>query len=102
MAKNDVLFERVKYCLTAFKETRDSDNKLIYAVFRTYGMSPTATFASVVNAITEKRLPTFASVTRAKRKVVELHPELDCSSKVRDMRDEQELIYRQMSKIKEV
>lgn len=86
--------EVVEYVLRETKETRDSDTKLIYAVFRNMGVYKDESFASVSNKILSKQLPSYASITRAKRKVVEKHPELDCSKKVREMRNEQEEMFK--------
>ncbi len=83
------LAEVVKDVLTQYKDTRDSDNQLIYCVMRKCGMQNGETFASVIQRIMNGELPAFASITRAKRKVVELYPELDCPKEVRKLRDEE-------------
>ena len=84
----------VEKTLRAIPETRDSDNKLIYAVMRHYGIEKDTTFASVMKSIIDGKLPPFASITRAKRKVVEKFPELDCCAKVRADRDALEEFYK--------
>lgn len=87
--KLDVAIE-VKKALEASKDARNNDHILIYAVMRAFGMPKRATIEWVLYNIMEGKLPTFATITRAKRKVVELYPELDCDKKVREMRDEEE------------
>lgn len=88
------LTEVVERTLRDYKQTRDSDNKLIYCVMRYYGVGKDATFSQVINMVIEGKLPAFASITRAKRKVVELHPELDCSATVKKFRKEREEAYK--------
>ena len=87
----------VKGVLEQVKEARESDIKLMYCVLRKCGMENGETFASVCQRIMDKQLPTFASITRAKRKVVELYPELDCSAKTRQMRDEERGEYMELA-----
>ena len=89
----------VERALRDCEDARNSDNKLIYYVMRYYGMKKEATFAQVINAIINGDLPAFASITRAKRKVVELHPELDCKAEVRRMRSEQEEMYKEYARM---
>lgn len=101
MEKNNLLKE-VKACLTQIPETRDSDNMLMYCIYRHYGLEEHATFERVINKIIKGELPAFASITRAKRKVVELYPELDCSAKVRELRDQQEQAYKELAKVREI
>ena len=81
-------YEIVESCLRAIPETRDSDNKLIYAVYRKLGMDKDESFKNVIRGIMDGKYPSMASVTRAKRKAVEKYPELDCSAPVREMRNE--------------
>ena len=89
----------VKGCLEQIPETRNSDNKLIYAVYRKLGMDMNETFRNVINKVMDGQLPAFASITRAKRKVVELYPELDCDKKVREFRDEQQMQYKALARV---
>lgn len=93
------LMQVVKSCLEQLPETRDSDNKLIYAVYRKSGVGKDETFASVINKVINGDLPAFASITRAKRKVVELNPELDCSAPVKAFRQEQEEQYKALARV---
>lgn len=92
------LAEIIKDILIKHREARNSDNVLIYAVMRYYGIQPTTPFAAVIQAIRDGNLPAFASITRAKRKVVELHPELDCDAKVRELRNLEQEEYRAFAK----
>ena len=84
----------VEQALTQYREARESDTKLIYLVMRMCGVSKDESFASVMNKMLNGQLPAFASITRAKRKVVEQHPELDCSAKTRELRNAQEEAYK--------
>lgn len=84
----------VEQALRQCKETRDSDTKLIYYVYRLYGLPKGATFETVIAGLLDGKLPAFASITRAKRKIVEQHPELDCSKEVREFRNAQEEAYK--------
>lgn len=97
MGKIRDLAEVVKEVLETTPQTRDSDNKLIYCVMRKCGMQNGESFASVIQKIIDGELPAFASITRAKRKVVELYPHLDCSKEVREMRDEQRGEYMELA-----
>ena len=83
------LAEIVKEVLETTPQTRESDNKLIYCVMRKCGVQNGESFSSVMQRLIDGELPAFASITRAKRKVVELYPELDCSTETRKLRDEQ-------------
>ena len=91
---NNTLQDIVEKTLRSIPETRNSDHKLIYAVYRNLGVTKDETFCSVMNKMVNGSLPPFATITRAKRKVVEKHPELDCSAKVREMRNELEEQYK--------
>lgn len=96
------LLEVVKSCLQQIPETRNSDNKLLYAVYRHLGLEAHSTFEKVITMIIAGELPALASITRAKRKVVELHPELDCCLQVRTLRDAQQESYVALSKVKKI
>ena len=98
MAKDNLLV-LVKACLEQVPETRDSDNKLLYAIYRHLGVDSNTSFERVINKVIRGELPAFASITRAKRKVVELYPHLDCSAKVRELRDQQEQAYKSLAKV---
>ena len=101
MGKLDLL-TITKKCLEQSEEARNSDTKLIYHVYRCYGLKQNAPFEVVLHLIMDGRLPAFASITRAKRKVVELYPYLDCSAKVRELRNEQQENYVAMARVREI
>lgn len=88
----------VEKALRDYPQTRDSDTKLIYCVMRMCGVSRDESFTSVMLKLLNNELPAFASITRAKRKVVELNPELNCSEKVREFRQEQQEAYKDFSR----
>lgn len=102
MSNKIELAELIKGILEKHREARNSDNVLIYSVMRYYGVQPTTTFAAVMQGIIEGKLPALASITRAKRKVVELYPELDCDAKVRAMRNEQQQEYVAFAKERDI
>jgi hypothetical protein len=70
--KNGSMYEIVKKVLTEDETTRLDDKKLIWRVYGSMGF--------VVNGVLDygsfKNCPTPETVTRARRKVQELHPEL--------------------------
>lgn len=87
-------YEIVEKTLRAIPETRESDHKLLYAVYRKMGMDKDESFKNVIRGIMDGKYPSMASVTRAKRKAVEKYPELDCSAQVREKRNELEKQYK--------
>ena len=84
----------VECCLRKIPETRESDTKLMYAVYRQMGMKSDDTVASFFKDVLDGKYPPLATITRAKRKIVEQHPELDCSAQVREKRNELEEQYK--------
>lgn len=91
--------ELVKEILTEEPKARNSDMHLYYMVClktnaRVLGMP----FSQVLMNLKKYNLPPFASVDRARRKVQKLYPELASDKKVKEMREEQEEIYRKYSK----
>ena len=83
----------VEEMLRKYPETRDSNNLLLFAVHRAYGVDKCETYASVLLKINRGELPPFESVTRARRKIVEQHPELDANAVVKALREKQEDMY---------
>ena len=92
----------VKSVLEQCPEARNSDTKLIYGVMRTMGVGRDEAFSSVIRKMLDGSLPAFASITRAKRKVVEICPELDADREIRQMRAEQEEMYKAYSRVKNI
>ena len=74
---------------------RTNDNELILGVMKRLGVNTNASFAEVVGS---GKLPTsFESITRARRKVQEQHPQLKDGRTV-ELRQEQEENYRNFAK----
>ena len=88
----------VEGVLRQYPATRDSDTKLIYAVMHNCGVGANETFTEVMKKLLNNQLPAFASITRAKRKVVEMYPELAPSETVREFRAEQQEQYKEFAK----
>lgn len=68
----------VKDVLERFPDTRNDDFKLVYAVYREINFFHTTKelFCEIMLNHKEYELPAFESITRARRKVQKLHPEL--------------------------
>lgn len=83
----NTLQAQVEQILKTSPQARDNNNILIYAVFKLYGVESTDKVASMFLKLIDKKLPSFESITRARRKVVELHPELDATENVKRARE---------------
>jgi len=73
------LMHRVEFYMKIDKETRSSDKLLLWKC--AFGDKQEITFRDFMNA------PTFESVTRARRKVQEQHPELRAVKEVEEQRN---------------
>lgn len=82
------LYDLVKELLEEKPQRRDSDKMLMFAVYRRLGFVQD-TCLDYENFI-QKRCPTPESITRCRRKIQELHPELGGSRKVTEARKEKE------------
>lgn len=89
---------QVEQILKTSPQARDNNNILIYAVFKLYGVEATDNIASMFLKLIDKKLPSFESITRARRKVVELHPELDASARIKALREQQEQEYKEYAR----
>lgn len=88
------LYDRVKAILESYPDTRSSDKKLIWAVWWQKGLIQTEAgmtidfsrilFMDFLNA------PTPESITRARRKVQESHPELQSKKRIYEARKAKE------------
>lgn len=87
-------FDLVKSILESVPETRDDDFELIYEVAKEFGWGGCA-FGQALTLWRDRGCPSFESITRARRKVQELHPELRSEERVAEMRAEQEGQYRE-------
>lgn len=99
MSELTTLQEKVEKVLRECAQARDNNNILIYALFKQYGVSGTDNFASVMLKMINKELPSFESITRARRKVVELYPELDASASVKALRKQAEEEYKEYARV---
>lgn len=84
-------YDKVKAILEARPETRDDDMKL-YAIFvhKTVGLDAKELFYDVMYKHNEYNLPSYESVTRARRKVQETEPSLQGTKRKRRMELEEE------------
>lgn len=89
----NTLQAQVEQILKTSQQARDNNNILIYAVFKLYGVEATDNVATMFLKLIDKKLPSFESITRARRKVVELHPELDASENIKRAREYTEKEY---------
>lgn len=70
-------YEKVKKILIAKPDTQDDDMKLYaYMVYNVVGLAPSVGFYEAVFNHTKYGLPSYESVTRARRKVQENEPTL--------------------------
>lgn len=90
------LYDTVKHILISYPDTRNSDKALIGEVLRHIGAVRTVDYFGDTEAVLLDRLlsgsiPSFESITRARRKVQELHIELEAtSSEVRIARNQKQ------------
>ncbi len=80
------LYDHVKRLLEKYPELRSSDKKLLWATW--YSMK--LVFEGVITKDDFYRAPSSESVTRARRKVQEDHPELASTPQVQARKDEKE------------
>lgn len=78
------LYDLVKDIMINNPYTRNSDKELIWVVLVRKGFATD----NIISKENFKRSPTFESITRARRKVQELHPELQATRVVKDKRTE--------------
>lgn len=79
------LYDTVYYLLVIYPELRNSDKKLLWAVYIRKGLvrvSKTNRLLSQIMYMDYMNAPSAESVTRARRKVQEKHPELNATSSV--------------------
>lgn len=71
------LYDVVKQLLIDWEELRNSDKKLLWAVWNTKGL---VSHDGKISRLDFYQAPSSESVTRARRKVQENHPELQATS----------------------
>ena len=84
------LAEIVKEILIFVPETRTSDKLLIGEIAKEFGHDPN--YDSYYDIANDKKFPSFESITRARRKVQELYPDLRVE-KVAESRTNKETEY---------
>lgn len=87
-------FDLVKSILENDPNTRGDDLELIWCVAREYDLTR-CTFTNTIVEWRKRKLPSFESLTRARRKVQEMYPELRSEERVAEMRAEREREYRE-------
>lgn len=87
----------VKKVLTEYSDSRNDDFILIYRVYKEINEEAVLRelFFEVMMNHTKYCLPSFESITRARRKVMNKHPELKPVERVVKARKEEELNYRE-------
>lgn len=96
--------ELVKGILEENEETRDDDNLLWLEAIRETAYKRDCVYvldwsiAGLMNNIRNLHLPTFESVSRARRKLQEKYPELRGEEKARKEREKREEIYKEYAR----
>lgn len=84
----------VKDALEESKEARDDDFLLIFNVYKAINESVIyKDFRQVMRDHVEFRLPSFESITRARRKIQKEYPELVSSRKTKEVRKAEEKVF---------
>ena len=86
----------VKKVLTEYEDSRNDDFVLIYRVYREINedLVLRELFFEVMMNHVQYCLPSFESITRARRKLMNKHPELKPIERVMKVRKEEEVNYR--------
>jgi uncharacterized pyridoxal phosphate-containing UPF0001 family protein len=82
------VYDQVKDLLTQYPELRDSDKKLLWIVWHKLGLLQRTEATNFITYPNYMKAPSSESITRARRKVQELHPELGASVAVAQERQE--------------
>ena len=88
------IFDLVEAILRIRKGARDNDFLLYQYVMNYYSISVQTSFKEVTDLMRSGRLPSFASVERARRKVQEMYSELAPSIQAQNAKDFLEEEYR--------
>lgn len=94
---------KVKVVLAENENARNDDNILYLHVLRAYGNemeidTDSMSISTLFLHCNELRLPTYKSVSRARRRLQRLYPEFRCDDDTQRARDEQEMKYRKFFK----
>lgn len=84
------LYDLVRELLTGYPALRDSDKKLMWALWWKLGLLEIQNGESVIKRESFYKAPASESVTRARRKIQEDHPDLGSSGPVAKARKEKE------------
>lgn len=96
MNKLPKTIQLVKAILEKYPETRDDDNLLWAKVLEAVNFdSSDMTLSFVLENVKRYGLPSFQTVSRARRKVQQDHPELKGTARIQQKRKEQEQKYRE-------
>ena len=85
--------EIVKGILEANKRARDDDFTLYGLVLNYYGLNYSTPFNAVAELVKAKQIPSMETVSRCRRRVQELYPELQSTTIIKELRDELQLEY---------
>ena len=83
----------VKEILEQSIESRNDNFKLVLNVYRKLNIPIETSFTNLMLNHKNYNLPSIESITRARRKVVSKHPELQAEEKIKEFRKEQEQAY---------
>lgn len=94
MSKIKTIEDKVRYVLEKYPQTRGDDFQLVGSVWIAgYGLNPSIPWASVFGDHKELGLPSWGSITRARRKLQEKHPELRADKEVEEIRMNEQAEY---------
>lgn len=94
-------YDLIKKLLTNDPELRDSDKKLIWEVWDQLNLTDSFVYISRLNFM---KAPSTETIRRCRQKIQELHPELQSSKRIRELREEKEkekgtFIFREQTKL---
>lgn len=93
--------ETVYKVLVDFPETRNDDSILILRVAEQY-VDTSMSFDSILRFHKELGIPSYESITRARRKCQELYDELKSDKQIAKLRKQEELAFREFAHEKEI
>ena len=98
MGRIDTVHEQVKYLLTNYPKTRDSDKKLIGGVYQMfYGVDTyNESFADV---LFNEEVPAFETIRRCRQKIQATYPELRDKNDKRRLEHQKEFVEYALSDI---